>query len=72
MTSEQIDNLILEIDKKMDVTSIIITHDIFSVYRIAEKVVMLSGGKIAFEGSPDELRASNSKTVQEFIDRFEK
>ncbi len=71
VTSEQIDDLILELDKKMDVTSIIITHDIFSVYRIAEKVVMLADGKIAFEGTPEELRASNSKTVKEFIERFE-
>lgn len=70
VTSEKIDNLILDLDKKFDVTSIIITHDIFSVYRLAEKVVMLSDGNVVFEGDVPALRESEDIVVKEFIERF--
>jgi phospholipid/cholesterol/gamma-HCH transport system ATP-binding protein len=70
ITSEQIDNLILELSKKLAVTSVVITHDMFSVYKVAERVAMLENGKIHFEGTPSELRASSDATVQEFIERY--
>lgn len=71
ITSEQIDDLILSLDKAMNVTSIIITHDIFSVYRVAEQVIMLYDGKKHFEGNVQQLRNSNDEIVKSFIDRFE-
>ena len=44
VTSEQIDNLVCDLTQKLDVTSVVITHDIFSVYKVADKVVMLDRG----------------------------
>jgi phospholipid/cholesterol/gamma-HCH transport system ATP-binding protein len=70
ITSEQIDNLVRDLADKLDVTSIVITHDIFSVYKVADKVVMLEEGLIRFEGTPQELRNSSDPVVQEFIERY--
>ncbi len=71
ITSEQIDDLIAEISKKLKITSIVITHDMFSVYRIADNVAMINDGIIEFEGTADELRNSDNPVVKEFIERFE-
>lgn len=70
VTSEQIDNLIRDLAEKLDVTSIVITHDIFSVYKVADKVVMLDDGLIRFEGTPQQMRDSTDPVVQEFIERY--
>ena len=66
ITSEQIDNLVCDLTHKLDVTSIVITHDIFSVYKVAHKVVMLENGLIHFTGSPSELQRSKDPVVQDF------
>jgi phospholipid/cholesterol/gamma-HCH transport system ATP-binding protein len=70
VTSEQIDNLVCDLTHKLDVTSVVITHDIFSVYKVAHKVVMLDDGVIHFEGSPDDLQKSSDPVVREFIERY--
>jgi phospholipid/cholesterol/gamma-HCH transport system ATP-binding protein len=70
VTSEQIDNLVCDLTGKLDVTSIVITHDIFSVYKVASKVVMLDEGLIRFTGTPAELQRSGDPIVQEFIERY--
>lgn len=71
ITSEQIDNLILELSQKLNVTSVVITHDMFSVYKVAQSVAMLEQGKVHFYGTAEELRTSNDETVREFIERYE-
>lgn len=71
VTSEQIDNLILDLSKKFRVTSVVITHDMFSVYKVAQNVAMLDSGKVHFLGTPQELRSTSDAVVREFIERFE-
>lgn len=68
--SDQIDSLIVNLTKRIQATSIVVTHDMFTVYEIAARVIMLSGGKVHFEGTPDELRASGDKTIRDFIGRY--
>ncbi len=70
VTSEQIDNLIGRLAKKYNVTSIVITHDMFSVARVADSVAMLHEGKVRFEGKPEELDNSKDEIVMEFLDRY--
>ena len=70
VTSEQIDDMIYELAQKMNVTSIVITHDMFSVFRIADEVAMLDKGKVLFEGSAEELKLNQNPIVKEFISRF--
>jgi phospholipid/cholesterol/gamma-HCH transport system ATP-binding protein len=49
---------------------VVITHDIFSVYKVAHKVVMLEQGAIHFEGSPIQLQQSDDPVVRDFIERY--
>ncbi len=70
VTSEQIDLLIGDLAKKLNVTSIVITHDMFSVDRVADSVVMLNEGRVQFEGTPGEMKKSSDIIVQEFLDRY--
>ena len=70
VTSKQVDNLIHHLAKKFKITSLVITHDMFSVFRIANKVALLVDGKIHFSGTPDELRQSNNREVVEFLERY--
>lgn len=68
--SDQIDSLIADLTKKLKVTSVVVTHDLFSVSTIAHRVAMMHQGKIHFEGTPDELRTSSDPIVQDFIERY--
>ncbi len=70
VTSEQIDKLIGSLAERLKITSIVITHDLFSVYSVANKIAMLNEGIIRFYGSPDELRNSTDEAVQEFLYRY--
>lgn len=70
VTSQQIDDLVESLAKKMTVTSVVITHDMFSVFNIADHVVMLDGGKVQFEGTVPQLQASTDPVVVEFLARY--
>lgn len=70
VTSEQIDRLIADLTHKLNVTSIVITHDMFSVYNVANSVAMLNEGKLQFVGTPGEFRVSKDPVVCEFIERY--
>ena len=72
VTSEQIDNLIAQLTKKLNVTSIIITHDMFSVIRIAHTVAMLEDGRVQFDGTPAQFYKSEDPVTQEFLQRYMK
>jgi phospholipid/cholesterol/gamma-HCH transport system ATP-binding protein len=73
VTSDSIDELIdnLAKNEKLKVTSIVVTHDIFSVYGVADLVAMMYNGVIHFEGTPQELSNTDDKIVREFLERSE-
>ncbi len=62
-----IDRLIVRMNKKFHVTSITITHDMRSAYRIADRIAMLHQGVIEQIGSPDEIRGTRNEVVRSFI-----
>jgi phospholipid/cholesterol/gamma-HCH transport system ATP-binding protein len=64
--ADTINELIIKLQKSMSVTSIVVTHDMHSVFRIADRVVMLHGGKIMFDGTPEEIRKSADPYVHDF------
>lgn len=70
VTSQQIDDLLHELAGKYRVTSVVITHDMFSVYNIADHVIMLHDGLVRFTGSVAELQESSDPVVVEFLARF--
>lgn len=69
--SNQIDALIAEITGKLNATSIVVTHDMFSVYTIVHRVAMMHEGRIYFTGTPAEFRSSDDPVIRDFITRFE-
>jgi len=62
-----IDKLIVELSEKLNVTSIVVTHDMQSVAKVADRVVMLHNGKIIFSGSVSELTTTNNEVVHQFV-----
>lgn len=67
--SDAIDDLIKDLNEKIKVTSIIVTHDMFSVKNTAEKIAMMHEGKIYFTGSQQQLLESDDPVIQKFIQR---
>jgi phospholipid/cholesterol/gamma-HCH transport system ATP-binding protein len=65
--SDKIDDLILELKRKLNMTSIVVTHDMNSAYKISDKIAMIYEGKIIFQGTPAEIRASRNPYIQQFI-----
>jgi len=62
-----IDDLILRTRDRTGVTSIVVSHDILSIFRIADRIVMLDEGRIIASGTPDQMRQSPLEKVQEFV-----
>lgn len=62
-----IDKLILDLSKKLSITSVVVTHDMKSVFSIADRVAMLYEGKVLEVGSPGEIKNSKNPMVQQFI-----
>jgi len=62
-----IDHLIIETQKRFQMTCVVISHDIQSVFRIAHNVFMLYEGKIIEGGTPEVFRQSDNKIVQDFL-----
>jgi phospholipid/cholesterol/gamma-HCH transport system ATP-binding protein len=69
--SDSIDNMIKDLADKLNVTSIVVTHDMYSVKNVADKVAMMNDGIIYFSGEPNELINSSDKVIQDFIRRTE-
>jgi phospholipid/cholesterol/gamma-HCH transport system ATP-binding protein len=69
--SDSIDELIKELTDKLNSTSIVVTHDMYSVKNVADRVAMMHEGKIHFSGTPTELLTSKDPIIKEFIQRTE-
>ncbi len=67
VTSDVIDDLIVELNQKLHVTSITVTHDMRSAFKIADRIVMLYGGRVEFDGTPDQVRSNPNPILQQFI-----
>ncbi len=68
VVAESIDRLIRRMQKDLCVTSLVVTHDMNSVFRIADRVAYLREGKIYFLGTPEELRDSEDRFVRSFVE----
>ena len=67
--SDSIDGLIKELSDKLNVTSVVVTHDMYSVKNVADKVAMMHEGVIHFTGTPNELLESKDEAILDFIKR---
>jgi phospholipid/cholesterol/gamma-HCH transport system ATP-binding protein len=67
VTSSTIDELMIELSEKIGATSIIVTHEMESAFRVATRMAMIYEGVIHAEGTPDEVRNHEDPVVQQFI-----
>ncbi len=66
LRADTINELILKLQHELDITSIVVTHDMTSAFRIADVLVMLYDGAVVMQGTPDEFRKSSNPAVQQF------
>ena len=62
-----IDKLMTDLTDKMGMTSLVVTHDMHSAFRIAHKMIMLHRGRIVAAGTPEEIQGSSDPLVHQFI-----
>jgi phospholipid/cholesterol/gamma-HCH transport system ATP-binding protein len=67
LTTGTITRLIMKLQRELDVTSIVVSHDIRSAFRMATKVALLAEKKIKFFGTPEEMAASDDPYIQDFL-----
>ncbi len=68
ITSDVINELILKLKHELKVTSIVVTHDMKSAYKIADRIIMFYHGKIIADGNADHIRNHPNDLVQQFIE----
>ncbi|HNQ50542.1 MAG TPA: ABC transporter ATP-binding protein [Candidatus Omnitrophota bacterium] len=72
ITADSINELIRSLHDKLKVTSIVVTHDMKSAYKIADHIAMLFNGKIIAEGTPGEIQNTTHPVVHQFINGLAK
>jgi phospholipid/cholesterol/gamma-HCH transport system ATP-binding protein len=67
MTAQRINDLIIELQRKLGITTIVVTHDLHCVKTVSDRIAMLHEGKIVAVGTWEELVTSNIQVIQDFI-----
>lgn len=65
---ERIIELILHLQRNLDVTSIVVTHDMHSALSISDRIAMIHSGRVIFSGTPPQLLASDDPRVRDFVE----
>jgi phospholipid/cholesterol/gamma-HCH transport system ATP-binding protein len=66
--ADVINELIRSLQKELQITSVVVTHDIKSAYKVGDHISMLHEGAIIFSGTPDEVRSTDHPVVRQFIE----
>jgi phospholipid/cholesterol/gamma-HCH transport system ATP-binding protein len=69
VNADVIDDLVVKLRDTLGVTSVVVTHDVRGAFRVADRVALLTDGKIRAFGTPQDFRASRDEVVREFIER---
>ncbi|MGD0336313.1 MAG: ABC transporter ATP-binding protein [Candidatus Omnitrophota bacterium] len=72
ITADSINDLIIDHHDKLKVTSIVVTHDMRSAYKVADRIAMMYQGKIIAEGTPQEIQNTKDPVVYQFINGLAK
>ena len=67
VVSDSIDQLIIRVREKLKITTVVVTHDIRSMRRVAQKLLMMVAGKIYAAGTPEEIFASEDPVIHRFV-----
>jgi phospholipid/cholesterol/gamma-HCH transport system ATP-binding protein len=66
--ADVINNLIVKLNDELEITSVVVTHDLASAYKVGDRIAMLHEGKIIFTGTPDEVRETDNEVVRQFVE----
>lgn len=66
--ADVINELILKLQRELKVTSIVVTHDMHSAFKVADRIVMLYHGNFIFDGTVEQIKASQDPIVQRFVE----
>ena len=69
VNADIIDGLVQRLDRELGVTSVMVTHDVRGAFRVADRLALLSDGKIVMQGTPQEFLNSQNPKVREFLER---
>ncbi|MFL5476885.1 MAG: ABC transporter ATP-binding protein [Gemmatimonadales bacterium] len=69
VNADIIDGLVQRLDHELGVTSVMVTHDVRGAFRVADRLALLSEGKIVMQGTPQEFLESTNQKVREFLER---
>jgi phospholipid/cholesterol/gamma-HCH transport system ATP-binding protein len=69
VNADIIDGLVERLDNELGVTSVMVTHDVRGAFRVADRLALLSEGKIVMQGTPQEFHDSPNAKVREFLER---
>jgi phospholipid/cholesterol/gamma-HCH transport system ATP-binding protein len=70
LTTATITHLILKLQREIGVTSVVVTHDVRSAFKMSSKIAILADRKICFFGTPEEVAASDDDYIRAFLGRF--
>lgn len=66
--ADVIDQLIRSMQKRLGVTSVVVTHDMASAFKVADRMALLNDGRVVFLGTPDEVRTTKDPLVRQFVE----
>jgi phospholipid/cholesterol/gamma-HCH transport system ATP-binding protein len=69
VNADIIDGLVQRLDHELGVTSVMVTHDVRGAFRVADRLALLSDGRIVMQGTPQEFLQSQNPKVREFLER---
>ena len=69
VNADVIDSLVKRLDNELGVTSVMVTHDVRGAFRTADRLALLTGGRIVQQGTQEEFLKSNNPKVKEFLER---
>ena len=69
VNADIIDGLVQRLDRELGVTSVMVTHDVRGAFRVADRLALLSEGRIVMQGTPQEFLESKNEKVREFLER---
>jgi phospholipid/cholesterol/gamma-HCH transport system ATP-binding protein len=67
VSARRVDQMIRELCDRLGVTSIVVSHDLTSIFTIADRIAMLYKGRVRILGTPDELKSTDDPVVRQFI-----
>lgn len=71
ITAYTIDSLIVGLRRELKVTSLVVSHDVSSVYRVADRIAFLHEGHLIFDGTPEQFSKTKEESIQELVRKSE-